>query len=84
MVLGLLIEVGDEPHQEFNKVVQALNKIPCKDDKTCLSKEIKRFYCSTVPTSFSETLIGTLVPNYRPATPNLGAKMYHRIGFQVS
>jgi len=33
-VLGLLIEVG-EKHEEFDKVVQALNKISCKNDKTC-------------------------------------------------
>ena len=35
-VLGMLIKVGEKPHQEFDKVVQALKKIPCKDDKTCL------------------------------------------------
>ena len=35
-VLGTLIEVGEKRHQEFDKVVQALNKIPCKDDKTSL------------------------------------------------
>ena len=36
-VLGMLIEVG-EKHQEFDKVVQALAKIPCKNDKTCLEE----------------------------------------------
>ena len=51
-VLGLLIEVGDKPHQEFDKVIEALEKIPCKDDKTCLSKG---FCCNTVSTSFSDT-----------------------------
>ena len=59
-VLGLLIEVGDKPLQEFDKIVQALDKIPCKDDKTCLSKEIKIFCCRTVPTSFSDILLSML------------------------
>lgn len=36
-VLGMLIEVG-EKHQEFDKVVQALAKISCKNDKTCLEE----------------------------------------------
>jgi len=34
-VLGLLIEVG-EKHEEFEKVVQAFDKISCKGDKTSL------------------------------------------------
>ena len=34
-VLGLLIEVG-EKHEEFDKVVQAFDKISCKGDKTSL------------------------------------------------
>jgi len=34
-VLGMFIEVG-EKHQEFQKVVDALAKIPNKNDKTCL------------------------------------------------
>ena len=33
-VLGLLIEVG-EKHEEFDKVVQALEKITCKNEKVC-------------------------------------------------
>ena len=36
-VLGMLIEIG-EKHEEFDKVVQALAKIPCKNDKTCLEE----------------------------------------------
>jgi len=34
-VLGLLIEVG-EKHEEFDKVVKGLEKIPCKNDKCSL------------------------------------------------
>ncbi len=33
----MLIEVG-EKHEEFDKVVQALAKISCKNDKTCLEE----------------------------------------------
>jgi len=36
-VLGLFIEVGDK-HSEFDKVVQALAKIPNKNDKTSLEE----------------------------------------------
>ena len=36
-VLGLFIEIGDK-HSEFDKVVQALAKIPNKNDKTSLEE----------------------------------------------
>jgi len=36
-VLGSLIEVG-EKHEEFDKVIQALGKISCKNESTCLKE----------------------------------------------
>ena len=36
-VLGMFIEVG-EKHQEFEKIVEALAKIPNKNDKTSLEE----------------------------------------------